>query len=227
MGVQQGGNRGGIGQDAGHVRGGREAADQQRPLRVPGQVSQVDVAVGVLADDHHLGDGLTPRQLVGVMLVRADEYHRPLGLRDAVGEPVPLVQPGRDAQLQDADELVHRGGRPGSAEDDQVISGAADRVTDDPPGVLAQPGGRQAGAGAFGMGVSVSRGIWAMTGTSETRLSQPARGVTGDRVGPGAGTNGPGSRTFGLLETRLLPDKRKMYLGAWRRALLHDREEAL
>ncbi len=59
------------------------------------------MTVGVLADDHDLGDGLTPGQLVGVVLVRADEHRRPFGVRDAPGELVPLVQPGRDAQLQE------------------------------------------------------------------------------------------------------------------------------
>ena len=70
----------------------------------------------------------------------------------------------------------------------------------------------------------VSRGIWAMTGTSGTRLSQPARGVTGG--GSGAGTNAgltgrsaswkPGScRREDVSE------------GLERRVLLHDREEAL
>jgi hypothetical protein len=81
----------------------------------------------------------------------------PFGLRDPPGQPVSLVQPGRDAQLQDADQLVHRGGSAGPAEDHQVIGGAADGVADDPAGVLAQPGGRQAGPGALGVGVRVPR----------------------------------------------------------------------
>jgi hypothetical protein len=44
--------------------------------------SRLDVAVGVLVDDHHVGDRLAPRQLVRVVLVRADEHHRPLVGRD-------------------------------------------------------------------------------------------------------------------------------------------------
>ena len=90
MGVQQRGDRVGVGHDAGDVGGGREAADQQRPLCVAVssrlQVGEVDMAVGVLADHHHLGDRLAPRQLVGVVLVRADEHDRPPGLRDAPAE---------------------------------------------------------------------------------------------------------------------------------------------
>jgi hypothetical protein len=60
VGVQQHRDRVGVGQDAGHVRGGGEAADQQRPVcvgpQLAVQVGHVNVAAGVLADDHHLGD---------------------------------------------------------------------------------------------------------------------------------------------------------------------------
>ncbi len=161
MGVQQRRDPAGVGENAGHVGRGRETADQQRPAGEPGhlplQVGQVDVAVGVLADDHHLGDRLAPGELVGVVLVRADEHHRPLACRDLPGELVPVVQAGRDAQLEDADELVHRGGRAGPAEDDQVIVGAADRTMNDLAGVLAQPGRLQAGAGALGVSVGIPR----------------------------------------------------------------------
>jgi hypothetical protein len=158
--MQQRRNRPGVGEDAGHVGGRREAADQQRPAGEPGelpfQVGQVDVAVGVLPDDHHLGDGFPPGQLVGMVLIRADERHRPLACRDMPGELVGVVQAGGDAQLEDSDELVHRGGRPGAAEDDQVIFCAADRVMDDLPGLLTQPGRLQARARALGVGVGVA-----------------------------------------------------------------------
>ena len=46
------------------------------------QGDPVDVAVGVFRDDHDVGDGLPPRQLVGVVLERADEDDRPLLGRD-------------------------------------------------------------------------------------------------------------------------------------------------
>ena len=39
---------------------------------------EVDVALAVLADHHHVRDGLPPRQLVAVVLVGADEHDRPL-----------------------------------------------------------------------------------------------------------------------------------------------------
>ena len=110
--VQQRSDRAGVGEDAGDVGGGGEAPDQQRPVRVPDQLAlqivQVDVAVGILADDHDVGDRLAPRQLVGVMLVGADEHDRPIIPGDLRGELVPLVQAGRYPQLQDADQLVHR-----------------------------------------------------------------------------------------------------------------------
>ncbi len=157
--MQQRGGRPGVSEDAGDVGGGGKAADPQPAVCVADQlafqVCQVDVAVAILADDHEVSDRLAPGQLVGVMLVRADEDHRPLGVRDAPGQLVPLVQPGRDAQFQDADELVHRGGDAGSAEDDEIVIGAADGVADDLPGLLAQPGSLQPGARAFGVRVGV------------------------------------------------------------------------
>ena len=42
------------------------------------EVVDVDAPVGVLADRDDLGDRLAPGQLVRVVLVRADEHHRPL-----------------------------------------------------------------------------------------------------------------------------------------------------
>ena len=89
--VQQRGDRVGVGEDAGDVGGGGEAADPQRPVGVPDQlrvqVGQVDVPVGVRADHDDVGDRLPPRQLVGVVLVRADEHHRPLLGGDPFREP--------------------------------------------------------------------------------------------------------------------------------------------
>ena len=57
---------------------------------------------------------------------------------------------------EDADHLVDRAGRAGAGEDDHGLLVAADRVADDLPGVLAQPGGLQAGAGGLGVGVGVA-----------------------------------------------------------------------
>jgi len=63
------------------------------------------------------------------------------------------------------------------------------------------------------------------TGTSGTRLSQPARGVTGDKVGPGAGTNARGLRPSGLSAGgepgpgALSDQVREAATGSWRRGL--------
>ena len=46
---------------------------------------EVDVAVGVLGDDDDVGDRLAPRQLVRVVLERADEDHRSLFGGDVAG----------------------------------------------------------------------------------------------------------------------------------------------
>ena len=94
----------------GHVARGAEAADAERPVRVPcqlgGQVRLVDVPVGVLVDDHDVGDRLAPRQLVAVMLERADEHDRPLVGGDLRAQSVTLVELGREAQAEHRDELV-------------------------------------------------------------------------------------------------------------------------
>jgi len=74
VGVQQRGDRIGVGQDPGDVGRGGKAPDAQGALRVAvqlrGQIGQVDVAIGVGADDHDVSDALPPGQLVGVMLIR-------------------------------------------------------------------------------------------------------------------------------------------------------------
>ena len=56
------------------MRSGRLAV----ALELAREVGLVDVAVGVLADVDDLGDRLAPRQLVGVVLERADEHDRAL-----------------------------------------------------------------------------------------------------------------------------------------------------
>ena len=56
------------------MRSGRPAWPASSSL----ELAEVDVAVGVLADHHHLGDRLAPGQLVGVVLERPGEHHRPL-----------------------------------------------------------------------------------------------------------------------------------------------------
>ena len=75
------------------------------------ELREVDVAVGVLGDRHDVGDRLAPGQLVGVVLERPDEHHRPLVGRDRAAEVVAVVEVGREAQVEDADQLVDRAGR--------------------------------------------------------------------------------------------------------------------
>ena len=80
--VQQRREAGHVAEDPGDVGRRREGADEQRPVGELGQPRRqeglVDVAVGVLGADHDVGDRLAPRQLVGVVLERADEHHGPL-----------------------------------------------------------------------------------------------------------------------------------------------------
>jgi hypothetical protein len=113
------------------------------------------VAVGVGADDDHVGDCLPPGQLVGMVLIRPDEHHGPLPWRDLAEEPVASGEALGQAQFQDADQLADRRGGTGAAEDHQMISGAADGVVDDLAGVLPKPAGGKARARALGVGVGV------------------------------------------------------------------------
>jgi hypothetical protein len=91
--------------DPGHVRCGREAADLQRPVGVtsqlPREVVDVEAPVGSLADRDDVGGRLAPGQLVGVVLVGADEHDRALaavefertddGTRTAARRPAPCA----------------------------------------------------------------------------------------------------------------------------------------
>ncbi len=158
--VQQRRDAVGVADDAGDVGGRAERADLQRPvgeLREPlAQVVQAHPAVGVLADGHDVGDRLAPRHLVGVVLVGADEDHRPLVARDLLAQVPAVLEGGRDAQPEHADQLVDRPGAPRPGEDHHGVVVAVHGVADDAAGVLAQPGGLQAGAAALGVRVGVA-----------------------------------------------------------------------
>jgi len=185
------------------------------------------MTVGVFGDDHDVGDRLPPGQLIGVMLIGADEHHRPFRFRDARRQLVPLIQPGRDAQLQEADQLADRRSRPRSAEDDQIILGPADSVLDHPPRVLPQPARRQASPRTLGVRVRVPRkhrvadeildevqrppgrrvvGIGQPTGPERPAISSPSpmtprrtRSSSGDVGSPGATAETPGPALAALM----------------------------
>ena len=143
--VQQHGDGARVGVDAGHVGGGREGADAQGSAGVApellGEMREVDVAVPILVDGDDVGDRLAPGQLVGMVLERPDEDDRALVGRDVAAQAMAAVEIGRDAQVEDADELVYRGrGAVESTEDGGVVSArGADRGPDDVTGVLAEP----------------------------------------------------------------------------------------
>ena len=87
------------------------------------QLVEVDVTVVVLVDLDHVGNRLTPRQLIRVVLVGPDEHHRSLIRRDLIGEAVPIVELRRDSDSEDADETVDGAGGPGAGEDHGVLIG--------------------------------------------------------------------------------------------------------
>jgi len=94
--MQQIRDRKGLGENAGYVRSGRERGDLHRPGCVPDELvlesPDVDVAIDVLRDHHDFRDRLAPRQLVGVMLVRAEEHDRARLARNPAREVVAIVK---------------------------------------------------------------------------------------------------------------------------------------
>jgi hypothetical protein len=188
--VQQLRDRAGVARDPGDVRRRREAADLARSVGVARQLAlevlEIDVAVGVLADHADLGDRLAPRQLVRVVLERADEHDRPLVERDLTRQAVANVEIARDPQVEDVDQLVDRAGRSRAGEDHQIVGAAADRAVDDRPGVLAERGGLPAGARALGVRVGVERHHLVAQEVLDELERAPRRGVIRIRHAPAA-----------------------------------------
>ena len=188
--VQEIGDRAGVREDPRHVRRGGERADLERSRLVADELGlerrEVDVAVLVLRDHDDVGDRLPPRQLVGVVLEGADEDHRPLLRRNVGGQRVAVLERRREPQAEDSDQLVDRPRRPRAAEDHAGLVVAADRVVDDPPRVLSQPGCLPARAGGLRVGVRVARQNLVADHVLDERERPPARRVV--RVGhaPGA-----------------------------------------
>jgi len=118
---------------------------------------EVDVAVRILGDRDHVGDGFPPRQLVRVVLVGADEHHRPLVRRDLAAQVVVLVELRRQAQSESMHELVDRPRGPGTGEEHHVLVAGPEDLTDDPAGILAEAGALAPGPGGLRVRVGVQR----------------------------------------------------------------------
>ena len=74
-------------------------------------------------------------------VVGADKHHGPVAA----------------IELQQADELVDRAGRPGAAEEHDVLIAAVDGPVDDAAGLLPQRGGTAAGRRRLGVRVAIGR----------------------------------------------------------------------
>jgi hypothetical protein len=150
-----------VGDDAGHVRGGREAADLQRAGGVAHQLAlelgDVDVPVTVLANRHYLGDRLAPGQLVGVMLEGPDEHDRPFVGRNLCQQVIAGVEIGGQAQIEHLDQAVDGRGGAGAAEDDGVRVGRPDARPDERSGVLAEARRLEARARRLAVGIAIQR----------------------------------------------------------------------
>ncbi len=101
--------------------------------------------------------GLAPRDLVGVVLVGAEEHHRSLRRRDVRGQVVLVVEHRRDPQAEDADQLGDRARAAGPGEQHHRVVVAPDGLADDLAGLLAQSGGLQTGPAGLGVGVGIAR----------------------------------------------------------------------
>lgn len=73
------------------------------------------------------------------MLERTDEDHRSLLCRDGLGEVVFIVEGSRDADTENADDLVNGARAARSGEDHHRVGVATDGVEDDRAAVLTQP----------------------------------------------------------------------------------------
>ncbi len=151
----------GVGDDAGDVRGRRERTDLHRSVGVIaeflGEVLEIDMAVGRFTDGHDVGDRFSPRDLVGVVLERADEHDRALVGRNGVGDVPAVVEIRRDPQTEHADQLVDGVGRPAATEQHHVIVGGPGALGDDGTSLFAVARRLQPGARRLGVGVGVQR----------------------------------------------------------------------
>ena len=153
---------------------------------------QVDAAVQVLVDRHHISDRLTPRELVRVVLVRSDEDDRPLFPRDSIQKVVTCCQVVRQPEVEDPDDLVDRSRRAGAAKDHGVLLAGSDAAPDDRPRVLAESRRLEAGPRALRVRVGVEGEHLVPDEVLDEPEGAPRRRVVG--VGDPPRAIGPGHR---------------------------------
>ena len=133
MAVEKARDRAGVGDDPGDVGGGGKGPDPHRSLGELDQarfkVFEVYMAVCVLVDLDHSGNGLTPTELVGMMLVWTDEDHRPVLLGDVRAESETIIEGCGNSNPEDRDQPVDRAGATGAGEDDGVVLIAPNPLT--------------------------------------------------------------------------------------------------
>ena len=165
----------------GDVGGRRERAQLHRPpgeLEQPAlEIREVDLPLVGEADLHHLGDRLQPGQLVGVVLVGADEDHRPLVAGNGARELVLALQRLGDAPAQQAHQLVDRRGGAGPDEEHLVLRAGVHRAADHPARLLAQLGHHPPGGGDGGVRVRVERSHPPQPGLDEVQVAPGGRQI--------------------------------------------------
>ena len=190
--VQECADRVRVGDDAGHVAGGAEGADQQRAvaefLEPLAKDVQIQVPVGVLGDRDHIGDGFPPGELVAVVFVGADEDHGSFRCGHVIAEVVLVVEVGWYPKPEQADDFVDSCGRPGAAEDQTGLVAGVDGLLDARSSILPKPRCLKSGSTGFGVGVCVSREHLVTNEFFDESESASGGGVVG--VGDTAGTEG-------------------------------------
>ena len=127
----------------------------------------------------------------------------PLLLGDVRREVVAVVEVGGDAQVEDADELVDGAGAARAAEEHEGVVVGPDGVVDDAAGVLTQPGGLQAGAGALGVGVCVPG-----QDLVPDEVLDEAEGAAGGRV---VGVGHPAGAVGAVHDLVVTDDRRRIF----------------
>ncbi|MCK7541336.1 MAG: hypothetical protein MZV63_65835 [Marinilabiliales bacterium] len=159
--------------EARDIGGRRERADAHSAeiSRVPQQlfeVGQVDAAVPAQAHDDDRARSFAPGQLVGVMLIGADEDHRPVGFDESfeIGGPLRPGMladereehlPGRRRQSCADDPLEAVDGRRAaeSDADDPSLRPSIDGLLDGPLGAVENAGHAPAGDVVLGMRIRI------------------------------------------------------------------------
>ena len=129
-----------IGSDAGDVARGTKGTNEEWTILITlefsGELININVTVGIFADCHHIGDGLTPGKFIAVVFVRPDEHHRPLVERNVLQQPITRIEISRNSQIHNGDQAINCRSRTRSTKDHAGVLITVDRPMNNPAGIL-------------------------------------------------------------------------------------------